>query len=226
MNGHQQQQQVRRQVAEHHRIEQAEALGHPRRGQERERREQVRPEEERAQRLGRRVVAQRQPVGHQALHDEPARKSVEPLQSRELQHDPARAPQAERRAGALGRLRRRPVARRQPHVERGEHQARHAVGHEHRALRVELGSSRAPRRAEREAGGHGARGRAGERHQVVPGEGAHGRPASQRPRQQRVLERRERARVLPVGAERAEHGAHDEQQRGSRPWRAGSRRAR
>ncbi len=89
-------------MGEHHGANEAKPRGQAGRHQGRDAREQVRPEENRAQR--RRIDAEPQiePIGREALHDEPAGERIEREQRREPQHDGLGAADAEKRAG-LGR---------------------------------------------------------------------------------------------------------------------------
>ena len=100
---HEDQQHVRRDVGEDHRVDQPDPRGDPGRRQRRHGRQQVGGEEDRAE--DRRLDAELdvEPVGHQALRDEPATEGVDREQDRQLEHDALRAPEAEPAADAVGR---------------------------------------------------------------------------------------------------------------------------
>ena len=70
----------------------------PCRRQRRDRGQQVREEEDRAEDRGLDAVLEMEPVGHQALRDEPAAEGVDREQDRQLEHDAAStAPRPKRR---------------------------------------------------------------------------------------------------------------------------------
>lgn len=218
---HAQQQQVRRQVREDHRVQQPHALGDARGREERQRRHQVRAEEESAERLRPDAEADVEPVREQALHDEAACERVEALQARELQDGRARAPEPQRSRAP----RRHPVvlaqARREHEVERGEDHRGSRVRPQHQALRLHRREPALEQRTQHAARGGGAERRREEREHVVPAEHAHHRSRADGARQERLFHRRERAGVLPVRAERPEHGAQEQQ-----PGAAGGREQR
>src|SRR5207253_9455711 len=129
-----QERELGREVGEHHRVEETDALGEPARGEERQPRQDPDPEEDPGERRGIESPAQVEPVRDDRLDDEATGERVEPEERRELRDGPGGAVDTEEAALPLDVRELDPVRKRKEDREVGEADER--VQDEKRAMRI------------------------------------------------------------------------------------------
>ena len=209
---HQHQQDIGRDVGEHHGVDQADLPGQPASQQRRNPGQDIGPEKDAAEDARLDPKADMEPVGDHALDDQSAAESVQSKQSAQAQHHAAAAVQAEGAPGfnlpGTGRdFDRGGDAQEQYHQDRSTQGISHQNGavrvqHRHAAALQDLGQPAACQRA----GGSGER--AG---QVIPGKGLGAAFIGDQLGQPGLLDRQEWANLVPAGADHADDGGRHQE---------------
>ena len=207
---HRDEQDVRREVGEDHRVHEPEPGGEAVREQRRERGEHVREEEEGAQERGARAEAGVEPVSQDALQDEAAGERVESEERAQSRHDSTRTVEAEdSRAGRRRTPRRLDRRRERGEQEREEH-SDPRVAREHHAVGVDLREPAELEQARDPAAGERPERRRDRAGHAVPGEQARAIAVERQLREGGLLDREEGTDLAPARADHADDRGEDE----------------